>query len=88
MDRVSARLRVFVAARAMESCEYCLIHAAYTAFVHEIDHIVARNTVYPASPEERAKCELNRSRTMIIWDPEKCAIIDEIRITDYFGPAQ
>jgi len=25
---------------------------------------------------------------MIIWDPEKCAIIDEIRITDYFGPDQ
>ena len=44
-------------------------------------------TVYHASPEERAKYELNRSRTMIIWDPAKCAINDEIRITDYFGPA-
>lgn len=43
-------------------------------------------TVYHASPEERAKYELNRSRTMIIWDPAKCAISDEIRITDYFGP--
>ncbi len=44
-------------------------------------------TVYHASPEERAKYELNRSRTMIIWDPAKCAINDEIRITDYFGQA-
>jgi hypothetical protein len=26
-------------------------------------------TVFRASPEERAKYELNRSRTMIIWDP-------------------
>jgi hypothetical protein len=44
-------------------------------------------TVYHASPEERAKYELNRSRTMIIWDPAKCAINDEIRIIDYFGRA-
>lgn len=44
-------------------------------------------TVYHASPEERAKYELNRSRTMIIWDPAKCAINDEIRITDYFDQA-
>lgn len=29
----------------------------------------------------------NRSRTMIVWDPAKCVINDEIRITDYFGPA-
>ncbi len=44
-------------------------------------------TVYHASPEERARYELNRSRTMIIWDPAKCAINDEIWITDYFGQA-
>lgn len=37
---------------------------------------------------ERANYQLNRSRTMIIWDPVKCAINDEIRITDFFGPAQ
>ena len=45
-------------------------------------------TVYHASPEERAKYELNRSRTMIIWDPAKCAINDEIPIADYFGPVK
>jgi hypothetical protein len=32
MAQVSARLRTLVAARALESCEYCLTHAAYTAF--------------------------------------------------------
>lgn len=26
-----------------------------------------------------------RNRTMIIWDPDKCAINDEIRISDYLG---
>jgi len=35
-------------------------------------------TLYNAAPEEREKYELNRSRTMIIWDPDKCAINDEV----------
>ena len=40
-------------------------------------------TVYNASPEEREKYEINRSRTTIVWDPDKCAINDELRIVDY-----
>ena len=43
-------------------------------------------TLYNAPPEERGKYEINRSRTMIIWDPDKCAINDELRITDYLSP--
>ncbi len=42
MARVTTSVRALVAARAMRSCEYCLVHAEYTAFAHEIDHIVAR----------------------------------------------
>lgn len=42
-------------------------------------------TLYNAPPEEREKCEINRSRTMLIWDPDKCAINDELRIADYLG---
>lgn len=30
--------------------------------------------------------EINRSRMMIIWDPDKCGINDEVRIVDYLGP--
>ncbi len=41
-----------------------------------------------ASPEERAKFEINPSRTMILWDPAKCAINDEVRIADYLGPGK
>ena len=40
-------------------------------------------TLYYAPEEELGKYEINRSRTMIIWDPDKCAINDEIRIADY-----
>ncbi|MBI5825131.1 MAG: DUF2442 domain-containing protein [Chloroflexi bacterium] len=45
-------------------------------------------TVYNASMEDRKKFEINQSRTMIIWDPEKCGINDEISIADYLGPAR
>jgi len=40
-------------------------------------------TVQNASPKERAKYEISRARTMIIWDPDKCAINDELRLSDY-----
>ncbi len=43
-------------------------------------------TLYNASPEERTKYEISRDRTMLIWDPDKCTINDEVRITDYLGP--
>jgi hypothetical protein len=45
-------------------------------------------TLYNAPPEALAKYEINRSRTMIIWDPEKCSINDELRLADYLGPRE
>jgi len=45
-------------------------------------------TVYNASPEQRAAYAINRSRTMIIWEPEQSGINDELRIADYLGPCQ
>ena len=45
-------------------------------------------TVYNAMPEEREKYEINQSRTMITWDPDKCAINDEVCIADYLGPGR
>ena len=45
-------------------------------------------TVYNAAMEDRRKFEINQSRTMIIWDPDKCSINDEISIADYLGPAR
>ena len=42
-------------------------------------------TLYNAAPEEREKYQLNRDRTMIIWDPAKCAINDEVRVADYLS---
>ena len=43
-------------------------------------------TLHNASVEERLKYEISRDRTMLIWDPDKCEINDELRIADYLGP--
>ena len=44
-------------------------------------------TLCNASPDEREKYEIDRSRTVVVWDPDKCAINDELRIADYLAPA-
>ncbi len=45
-------------------------------------------TLYNASSEEREKYEINQRRTMLIWNPSKCAINDEVRLIDYLGPCK
>ncbi|MBM3127985.1 MAG: DUF2442 domain-containing protein [Chloroflexi bacterium] len=43
-------------------------------------------TLDNAEPAEREKYEISRDRKMIVWDPDKCAINDELRIDDYLIP--
>jgi hypothetical protein len=45
-------------------------------------------TVYNATSADREKYEISRDRTMLIWDPNKCGINDELRIVDYLGPVR
>ena len=45
-------------------------------------------TIYNATNEDREKYDISRDRTIIIWDPNKCGINDEIRIDDYLGPVR
>jgi hypothetical protein len=45
-------------------------------------------TVYNASDEDRGTFEINQSRTMIIWNPDKSGINEEINILDYLGPVR
>jgi hypothetical protein len=40
-------------------------------------------TLQNAEAEKREKYEISRDRKMIVWDPDKCAINDEVRIDDY-----
>ena len=42
-------------------------------------------TLHNATPEEREEYEISQDRKMIIWDPDKCSINDEIRIDDYLA---
>ena len=79
MVQVSARLRTFVAARAMESCEYCLVHVTYTAFAHEIDHIVARKHGGATESENLAfacaQCNRFKGSDIAAMDPESGDIV-------------
>lgn len=42
-------------------------------------------SVYNAPIEEREKYEISRDRRMVVWDPDTCAINDEMRIDDYLA---
>lgn len=45
-------------------------------------------TLHNATSEEREKYEISKDRKMIIWDPDKCSINDEVRIDDYLAARQ
>jgi hypothetical protein len=42
-------------------------------------------TLFNASREDREKYELNRARTAVVWNPDRCGINDEMRVADYLG---
>ena len=44
-------------------------------------------SLHNATPEAREMYTINRSRTMLLWDSDKCAINDELRVMDYLGTA-
>jgi len=44
-------------------------------------------SLHNATPEAREMYTINRSRTMLLWDPDKCEINDELRVMDYLGTA-
>ena len=79
MIYIPASLRARVAARAQESCEYCLIHADYTAFKHEIDHVIAIK--HDGATEEDnlayacAQCNRFKGSNIAALDPQTGEIV-------------
>lgn len=43
-------------------------------------------SLYHASSQDREKYTISRDRKLVIWDPNQCAINDEVRIDDYLIP--
>jgi hypothetical protein len=43
-------------------------------------------TLSHAAPEDRARYEISRDRTLLIWDSEVGPINDELRLADYLLP--
>jgi hypothetical protein len=54
----------------------------------DLDSALWIPTLYNASSENRRKFEVSQDRRMIIWDPEKSGINDEINLIDYLGPTR
>lgn len=42
-------------------------------------------SVHNAPIAEREKYQISRDRRMVVWDPDHCAINDEMRIDDYLA---
>lgn len=45
-------------------------------------------TLYNATPKQREQYEIDHSRRVVVWDPSKCELNDELRIADYLGPVR
>ena len=43
-------------------------------------------SLYHAKPADREKYKINQTKRMLVWDPAKCEINEELRIEDYLGP--
>jgi hypothetical protein len=43
-------------------------------------------SLYHAKPADRENYKINQTKRMLVWDPAKCEINEEIRIEDYLGP--
>jgi len=52
---ISQDIRHFIAYRADNRCEYCLIHEDYTFKPHEVDHIISRKHSGPDDPLRQAQ---------------------------------
>lgn len=74
MSYIAANLRTEVITRAYQSCEYCLIHADYGTFVHEIDHVIAQKhggaTTLDNLAYACAQCNRNKGSDIASVDPE------------------
>ena len=79
MTYISPRLRALVIARARESCEYCQVHVEYTAFIHEIDHVIAKKHGGATAPDNLAyacaQCNRFKGSNVAAIDPQTSAIV-------------
>ena len=79
MSYISRRLRVLVMERARGSCEYCLVHADYASFAHEIDHVIAQKhggeTVADNLAFACAQCNRFKGSNVAAVDPQTGEIV-------------
>jgi 5-methylcytosine-specific restriction endonuclease McrA len=71
---VSDQLRKLIAARANNCCEYCQLAESESAFVHQVEHIIARKHRGETSPENLClacfECNEFKGSNIAGLDPE------------------
>jgi hypothetical protein len=74
MSYIAVHLRTAVIIRANYSCEYCLVHADYVMFVHEVDHVIAQKQGGATTSQNLAYacgvCNRNKGSDIASIDPE------------------
>lgn len=79
MTYVPVRLRDLVVTRARASCEYCLLHADYAVFAHEVDHVIARQhggaTIADNLAYACAQCNRFKGSNVAAPDPQSGVIV-------------
>jgi hypothetical protein len=79
MTYIPARLRDLVVVRARVSCEYCLLHADYAVFAHEVDHVIARQHGGAATADNLAyacaQCNRFKGSNVATPDPQSGEIV-------------
>lgn len=79
MASIPTRLRSTVEQRARDSCEYCLVHKDYGFFVHEVDHVIARQHGGATSIENLAfacaQCNRFKGSNIAALDPASGDIV-------------
>lgn len=77
--RVDRSLRARVVNRANGSCEYCLVHADYSTFPHEVDHIIAvkhdGKSVFENLAYACAQCNRYKGSDFATLDPDSGVVI-------------
>ena len=74
MSYIAVNLRIAVVKQALQSCEYCLIHADYVTLVHEVDHVIAQKHGGATSAKNLAyacaQCNRYKGSDIASIDPE------------------
>lgn len=74
MTYIPDPLRALVIARAKSQCEYCLLHADYAFYTHEVDHIIPEQHLGETTEDNLCysclQCNRSKGANFNSFDPQ------------------